>query len=127
MFIELSRYVLRLPQLCPVTTYSTTAGLAIIPTSRTISKLIVICFESHGVVRIIHDFMETGWEKLRTYHMLWLGLKTLARLFKRVLNLIRGLSIVSNTSEQNINLGYDLVFVLITGYRNLFFVLSQFS
>ena len=37
------------------------------------------------------------------------------RLLKRVLNLSRGLSVVSNTFEQCINLGYDLVLVLITG------------
>ena len=30
-------------------------------------------------------------------------------------NFSRGLSIVSNTFGQNINIGYDLVFVLITG------------
>ena len=36
------------------------------------------------------------------------------RLLKRVLTLA-GVSIVSNTFEQNINQGYDLVLVLITG------------
>ena len=40
---------------------------------------------------------------------------TWGRLLKRVLNLSRGLSIISNTFEQNINVGYDIVFVLITG------------
>ena len=39
----------------------------------------------------------------------------MGRLLKRVLNFNQGLSVVSNTFEQNINLGYDLVFVLITG------------
>ena len=33
----------------------------------------------------------------------------------KFLNFSRGLSIVSNTSEQNINLGYDLVFVSVIG------------
>ena len=41
------------------------------------------------------------------------------QLLKRVLNFSRGVSIVSNTFEQNINLGYDLVFVLITGPKDL--------
>ena len=48
--------------------------------------------------------------------LLWESLvpNTLGRLLKRVLHFSLGLSIVSNTFEQNINLGYDLDFVLIT-------------
>ena len=41
-------------------------------------------------------------------------MNTMGRLLKRVLNFSQGLSVVSNTFEQNINLGFDLVFVLIT-------------
>ena len=39
----------------------------------------------------------------------------LGRLLRRLLNFSQGLSIVSSTFKQNINLVYDLVFVLITG------------
>ena len=44
---------------------------------------------------------------------------------KRVFNFSQGLSIVSYTFEQNINLGYDLVFVLITGPEFILFVLQN--
>ena len=40
-------------------------------------------------------------------------LNTMGWLLKQVLNFSHGLSTVSNTFEQNINLGYDLVLVLI--------------
>ena len=47
-----------------------------------------------------------------------LGVNILGQLLKQVLNFIWDLSAVSNTFEQDINLVYDLVFVLITGSQN---------
>ena len=39
----------------------------------------------------------------------------MGRLLKQILNFSQNLSIVSNTFEENTNLGFDLVVVLITG------------
>ena len=54
---------------------------------------------------------------IKLVYMYNMYLNTKGRLLKWVLNFSQCLSIVSHTFEQNINLyvGYDLVFVLITG------------